>query len=78
MSEIKPGARVRHPSRGDGVVSTVAYSPLTGHPTKAVVEFGFALGATRKYEVWVGDLTVLGAPVERPAFRLIEQAPVVA
>lgn len=77
MVDIKPGTRVRHPGRGDGTVSTVVYSPLTGHPTKAVVEFGFSLGATRKFEVWVGDLTVLDAPVERPAFRLIEQAPVV-
>lgn len=72
MSEIKPGTRVRHPSRGDGVVSTISYSPLTGRPTKAWVEFGFAL-ATRKYEVWVGDLTVIEAPVERPAFGLVEQ-----
>ena len=77
MSDVKPGAKVRHPSRGDGVVSTVAYSPLTGRPTKAWVEFGFAL-ASRKYEVWVGDLVLTEAPVERPAFGLVEHGPVVA
>lgn len=77
MPDIKPGTKVRHPSRGDGVVSTVAYSPLTRRPTKAWVEFGFAL-ATRKYEVWVGDLTVIDAPVERPAFPMVAHEQVVA
>ena len=78
MNDIKPGARVRHSGRGDGVVSTVSYSPLTKRPTKAWVEFGFSLGATRKYEVWVGDLTVIAAPVERPVVQLIEHPLVVA
>lgn len=77
MSEIKPGAKVRHSGRGDGVVSTVAYSPLTKRPVKAVVEFGFAL-TSRKYEVWVGDLVLIEAPVERLAFRLVEHGPAVA
>lgn len=78
MIDIKPGDRVRHPGRGDGTVSTVSYAPLTGKPKKAWVEFGFSPGATRKFECWAGDLTVIDTPVERPAFRLIELAPVVA
>jgi hypothetical protein len=78
MSDIRIGTKVRHPSRGDGVVSTIAYSPLTGRPTKAWVEFGFSLGATRKYECWAGDLIVIEAPVERTAFKLVELDPVVA
>lgn len=77
MSDIKPGAKVRHSGRGDGIVSTISYSPLTGRPTKAWVEFGFAL-ATRKYEVWCADLTVIETVTERPAIRLVEQPLVVA
>lgn len=77
MSDIKIGTKVRHPSRGDGVVSTIAYSPLTRRPTKAWVEFGFAL-ASRKYEVWVGDLVLIETPVERPVFKLVEHPLVVA
>lgn len=75
---MKVGDKVRHPGRGDGVVSTVSYSPLTHKPTKAWVEFGFSPGTTRKFECWAGDLTIIDAPVERPAFRLVEREPVVA
>lgn len=78
MSEIKPGAKVRHPARGDGVVSTVAYSPLTRRAVKAVVEFGFSPGVTRKYECWAADLVLIEAPVKQPAFQIVEHEQVVA
>ena len=77
-ADIRPGATVKHPARGTGVVSTVVISPLTGRVTKAWVEFPFIGTATRKNVCFVEDLTVVPAakPTVRPALSVVE--PVVA
>lgn len=72
---LKIGDQVRHPSRGQGRVVTLVYSPLRPDTAiKAWVEFAFCAGsgsATRKFCCFADDLVVVtGAAPGKPALAV--------